>query len=68
MPIYEFQCNRCKKDFELLVYGNKKNTCPKCGIDDIRKKLSLFGMSGVDNHVQSGSSCGGCSKSSCSTC
>ncbi len=68
MPIYEFTCNKCKKDFELLVFGKNEITCPHCGTEDIRKKLSLFGLGGIENPVQSGGSCSGCAKSSCSSC
>ncbi len=68
MPIYEFACNGCQEDFELLVFGKQEMRCPHCGSQDITKKLSLFGMSGGEHPVQSGSSCSGCSKSSCSTC
>lgn len=66
MPIFEYQCNKCGEDFEKLVFGNQKVTCPKCGSDDARKKFSTFGMSGVQNTGSSG--CGSCSSGSCSTC
>ena len=69
MPIFEYACNACGEDFEKLVFGNQSVTCPKCSSEDIRKKLSLFGMSGVEKPVSSGSSgCGSCSSGSCSTC
>lgn len=45
MPIYEFHCNPCNKDFETLaaydesgVYPSVK--CPKCGSDDKKKWMS----------------------------
>ncbi|HTR44221.1 MAG TPA: zinc ribbon domain-containing protein [Thermodesulfovibrionales bacterium] len=69
MPIFEYQCNACKEDFEKLVYGNQAVSCPKCSSEDIRKKLSTFGMSGVEKPASSGSSgCGSCKSGSCSTC
>ncbi|KJR41272.1 FmdB family regulatory protein [Candidatus Magnetoovum chiemensis] len=70
MPIFEYLCNKCDNSFELLVYGDKKEIlCPKCNSKDTKKKLSLFGVNGVDNPVQSSSSgCSSCGKSSCSTC
>lgn len=68
MPIYEFSCNNCKADFELLMLCSMKPECPECKTVDVRKKLSLFGMSGGSKQSSSGSNCGGCHKSSCSSC
>jgi len=33
MPIYEYRCKGCKKDFELLqkITDEPLATCPKCG-------------------------------------
>jgi putative FmdB family regulatory protein len=66
MPIFEYKCNACGEDFEKLVFGSQKVQCPKCSSDDIKKKFSTFGMSGVENPGSSG--CSSCSSSSCSTC
>lgn len=63
MPIFEYICQKCKKEFEKLVYGNQTVSCPKCKSDNIKKKLSAFGMSGVKKPFAGGSS--SCSKSSC---
>ncbi len=68
MPIYEFACNKCANEFELLVFGKKDIKCPECETGDVRRKMSLFGVSGAEKQVSSGGNCGGCSKSSCSTC
>ncbi|MEW6675887.1 MAG: zinc ribbon domain-containing protein [Nitrospirota bacterium] len=69
MPIYEYKCNNCGEDFERLVFGNQKVNCPKCSSDDIKKKFSTFGMSGVEKPFAGSSlSCTSCSKSTCSTC
>ncbi len=66
MPIFEYKCNACGEDFERLVMKKDEEiTCPKCGQKELKKKLSVFGMSGVEN---TGSSCSGCSSSSCSSC
>ena len=70
MPIYEYKCNKCADDFEKLVSGtNPDVSCPGCDSKDITKKFSLFGMSGVEKPVtSSGSGCGSCSKSTCTSC
>ncbi|MCS7242407.1 FmdB family zinc ribbon protein [Candidatus Caldatribacterium sp.] len=65
MPIYEYECKRCKEKFEILVFGNKSVCCPKCGSEELVKKFSVFAMKGVE---KGGSSCSSCSVSSCSTC
>ena len=48
MPIYEFQCRNCKKDFEKLVFaGEEKDiTCPECLGKDIAKKMSAASFMG----------------------
>ncbi|MCL5023140.1 MAG: zinc ribbon domain-containing protein [Nitrospirae bacterium] len=66
MPVFEYKCNACGEDFEKLVFGKQGVTCPKCGSDDVRKKFSAFGMSGVRNPGSSG--CSSCSSGSCSSC
>ena len=65
MPIFEYKCDACGEDFEKLVFGNQNIQCPKCGSDTVKKKFSVFGMSGVENP---GSGCSSCSSSSCSSC
>ncbi|MBF0342687.1 MAG: zinc ribbon domain-containing protein [Nitrospirae bacterium] len=68
MPIFEYTCNSCNKEVELLVYGNKQPRCPNCGSPEMKKKMSIFGVSGVDKQVKGTSDCGSCHKTSCSTC
>lgn len=69
MPIYEFHCEKCKKDSEILVRSSKwKGTkCPHCGSDRLEKKLSVFASSvaagGAPEMPACGmnpGSCGGC--------
>lgn len=66
MPIFEYKCGKCGAEFEKLVFGDREVTCVKCGSADIRKKFSVFGMSGVENPPSSG--CSSCSSGSCSSC
>ena len=43
MPIYEYTCGGCGKDFELLVSGPKaKAACPHCGSRKLTRRLSTF--------------------------
>jgi putative FmdB family regulatory protein len=66
MPIFEYKCDKCGHEFEKLVFGNSKVTCPVCGAENVKKKFSVFGMSGVEHQTSSG--CSSCSSGSCSSC
>ena len=42
MPIYEYECDDCQKNFEELVRGNSEpKKCPACGSTAIHRKLSV---------------------------
>ena len=44
MPIYEFHCEKCGKDSEILVRSSdwKDTKCPQCGSAKLEKKFSTF--------------------------
>lgn len=43
MPIYEYQCAACAKEFEVLVRSSSPApACPECKGTELRKKLSAF--------------------------
>jgi putative FmdB family regulatory protein len=41
MPIYEYQCEACRRDFELLVRSGEDVTCPHCGGRRLVKQFSV---------------------------
>lgn len=44
MPLYEYHCEACKKDAELLVQRHDASPrCPECGSDRMKKLLSVVG-------------------------
>lgn len=47
MPLYEFHCDKCGKDSEVLVRSSKweGTPCPQCGSTRLQKKLSVFASS-----------------------
>jgi len=47
MPIYEFHCEKCEKDSELLVRSSnwQGTKCPHCGSEKLSKKFSVFASS-----------------------
>ena len=43
MPIFEYSCNSCGKEFETLVRGSSPAPeCPACHGTELHKKLSAF--------------------------
>jgi putative FmdB family regulatory protein len=43
MPIFEYRCLDCEKDFEKLVRASDPAlVCPHCGGAHLNKKLSAF--------------------------
>ncbi|HTI68851.1 MAG TPA: zinc ribbon domain-containing protein [Candidatus Limnocylindria bacterium] len=69
MPIYEFQCDDCGKDSEILVRTSAwegSTTCPACGSKHLKKKFSTFAAS-VAGGSGDGPSCSGV-PSSCGMC
>lgn len=41
MPIYEYACDDCHTEFEVLVRGGETPACPKCGGAHLEKQLSV---------------------------
>jgi putative FmdB family regulatory protein len=60
MPIYEYECPKCKERFEVLQRINEDATalqCPKCGADKPKRVLSgFFSASGKSPGVSCGPS------------
>ena len=55
MPLYEFVCGKCDKDFELLVRSAKwegEATCPHCGSKKLSKRLSVFASQAAGGEPQ----------------
>ncbi len=41
MPIYEYQCESCSKQVELLIRGDESPECPECGGKKLHKQFSV---------------------------
>lgn len=41
MPIFEYTCKACMREFEALVRGAATPKCPNCGSEDLERKLSF---------------------------
>lgn len=69
MPIYEYHCSKCKKNFEVLVFGDKEVTCPTCKKKKVKKIMSTFShSSGHKYRSSAGSGCGSCTSTNCDSC
>jgi len=76
MPIYEFRCSRCGREFEELVMrkGDVSDVvCPDCGAGNPERLMSLCVAYGKDSSGEttfstSPSACSTCSATTCSTC
>ena len=70
MPIYEYHCPRCGRDFEKLVFSRTAPVeCPSCHNPEVEKKFSTFAHKSSSGFTSSvGSSCGGCTSTACSSC
>ncbi|WP_165177695.1 zinc ribbon domain-containing protein [Desulfovibrio sp. ZJ369] len=75
MPIYEYSCEKCHREFEELVFGEDAPICPHCGSRETHKLMSCCsrcaGRHGGGDDAPSGSSgggCAGCSGGNCASC
>ncbi|HEX5019072.1 MAG TPA: zinc ribbon domain-containing protein [Candidatus Binatia bacterium] len=66
MPIFEYQCCKCKYRFETIVLSaREKITCPECQSSAVDKQLSVFRSPASDREASaSGVGCG-CTPQTC---
>ncbi|OGA49669.1 MAG: FmdB family transcriptional regulator [Betaproteobacteria bacterium RIFCSPLOWO2_12_FULL_63_13] len=63
MPIYEYECLGCRKEFEILVReSSPPPACPDCSSTHLRKKLSAFAA------LTSGAASPNAMPAACQTC
>ncbi len=41
MPLYDYSCQQCGQQSELLVSGNSQPECPHCGSSRLSKMLPI---------------------------
>lgn len=46
MPLYDFHCSACDKQFELLVRSADVPACPECGTSQIKRLISAIAPHG----------------------
>jgi putative FmdB family regulatory protein len=46
MPVYEFSCSKCQKEFDAVLSVKEKDQgeakCPDCGGTDVNQLMSSF--------------------------
>jgi putative FmdB family regulatory protein len=53
MPIFEYQCQQCGNEFELLVLRNSAAPeCPACQGKDLKKLLSLSMVRSLSTRIR----------------
>jgi putative FmdB family regulatory protein len=60
MPLYEFECNKCKHTFDKVLTVKEMEAtdpaCPQCGSGDVRKLISSgsikIGLGGYKGKVR----------------
>jgi putative FmdB family regulatory protein len=72
MPIYEYKCMDCNKEFEYLVFGHDQDIiCPECEKTNVERMMSACSFKSSGNYSPAGgtsSGCSSCSSGNCSTC
>jgi len=52
MPIYEYKCQACSHQFELLVRSGTTPACPACGAEQLERLISLPAINSESTHGQ----------------
>jgi len=72
MPLFEYRCLGCGREFEVLVASGETPRCPSCGSAELKKLLSAFATAPSSSRAPF-PDCGGCGAAhsagcSCSSC
>ena len=52
MPIYEYKCQACSHQFELLVRTGTTLACPSCASEQLERLISLPAIKSESTHAQ----------------
>ncbi|MGH7853422.1 MAG: FmdB family zinc ribbon protein [Candidatus Binatia bacterium] len=65
MPIFEYNCRKCKHPFETIVLSTRERiACPKCQNNAVEKQLSVFSSRPSGPETASGGGCA-CTPQTC---
>lgn len=60
MPIFEFVCRDCGREFETLVRSDSQPECPRCRSLQLEKRLSVFATAATTSQPAGIGPCGSC--------
>lgn len=62
MPIYEYRCRDCERQFEKLVRSTTTVACPSCQGGSLELQFSVFavGNGGTSTATRASGPCGSC--------
>jgi putative FmdB family regulatory protein len=63
MPLYEYACQTCEKQFEVLVRGTETPECPTCHGTALERQFSVFAArtaGGAPEAMSAQAGCGRC--------
>lgn len=64
MPLFEYACKACDREFEALVRGGETPECPSCHGTDLQRRLSVFAAHTTGGastaQMQAAGACGAC--------
>ena len=52
MPLFEYECRGCGRQFEAFVTADRTPACPACQSAELRKLLSSPGMVGAGGRAE----------------
>jgi putative FmdB family regulatory protein len=52
MPIYEYSCNSCHHQFEVLIRSSQTPVCASCGSADLDRIFSLPAVKSDETHAR----------------
>jgi putative FmdB family regulatory protein len=69
MPIYEYLCKDCGREFEKIVPRADSTTeCVHCNGQNLEKQLSVFAVAGGSSDSAADLGCGRCGAAQPGTC
>jgi putative FmdB family regulatory protein len=58
VPLYEYVCRKCTRQFEELIFGDAKPSCPSCKTGEVERVLSVVAVGKAQAEPPPG--CGSC--------
>ncbi len=65
MPIYEYTCKNCGREFEELVRADEQPACPSCGQGGVERQMSVPAAHSVNSSQSACPARNACGMSHC---